>query len=114
MPTYTFNITERQQITTAFNQGPTVNWEPGNHVPFYTTMSTILSTDNGSGAPDTNAEVLPVRIWFDGAAKVNAGTGVFSTLIREYTQTQGVLHWDRRFSDFQSLTTVSEIQEASI
>jgi len=54
-----------------------------------------------------------VRIWFEGAAKVNGDLGAFSTLIREYTQIQGELHWDRRFSDFQSATNISEMQEAS-
>ena len=113
MPTYTFNLTEQQQITNAFNQGPATIGLPGNHVQLYSTVSTILSTDTGGGAPDSNAEVKPVRIWFDGATKVNSGEGVFSTLIREYTHTQGELHWNRRFTDFDSLTTVSEIQEAS-
>ena len=114
MATYTFTLLEQQNITNAFNTGPQNIGDPGNHVPFYTAMSTILSTNTGSGAPDSNAEVKPVRIWFDGATKVNAGQGVFSTLIREYTQAQGELHWERRFSDFQSTTSISEIQEASI
>lgn len=110
---YTFTITEQQQIITAFDLGPDDLGLPGNHVPFYTTVSDILTTDSGSGAPKDDPQVLPVRIWFEGAAKVNGEQGAFSTLIREYTQLQGELHWDRRFTDFQSATEVSEIQEAS-
>jgi len=110
---YTFTLIEQQEITTAFNQGPDDLGQPGNHVPFYITVSDILTTDPGSGAPDDDPEVLPVRIWFEGATKVNGDQGAFSTLIREYTQTQGELHWERRFSDFQSASEVSEMQEAS-
>ena len=113
MTTYTFTISEQQQITDAFNLGPLNPGDLGDHFPYYSTVSSILSTNSGMGSPDDNPLVLPVRIWFDGAAKVNAGDGAFSILIREYTQNQGWLHWDRRFSEFDSVSSVSELQEAS-
>lgn len=104
---YTFTIIEQQDITDAFNQGPDDTGEPGNHVPFYSTVSNILTTDSGSGAPDEDPEVLPVRIWFDGAAKVNGDQGAFSTVIREYTQTQGELHWNCRSTNTQDVKQFS-------
>ena len=114
MATYTFTLIEQQDISNAYNQGPATIGLPGNHVQLYSTISTILKTDTGLGAPDLNPEVKPVRIWFDGATKINSGEGVFSTLIREYTQTQGELHWNYRFTNFESISSVSEIQEASV
>ncbi|MCB1583330.1 MAG: hypothetical protein KDI92_09725 [Xanthomonadales bacterium] len=113
MPAYFFTPAQQQLITDAFNQGPTNDWDPGTHQAFYSTLATILSTDDGNGRPDADPDVLPVRIWAQGATQTNSDLGVFSTLIREYTNKQGELHWERRFTDFQSATSISEIQEAS-
>ena len=114
MAVYVFSPAQQQQITDAFNQGPTMQGEPGTHQPFYSTIATILSTDDGSGMrPDEDPDILPVRLWFDGATQTNADVGAFSTLIREYTIRQGELHWARKFTDFQSTTEVSEVQNAS-
>ncbi len=113
MGSYTFTTQQQNDITDEYDDGPQNSGEAGDHQGFYNEIATILSTDTGTGSPDQDLDVLPVRIWFEGAAKVNSGEGVFSTLIREYTQVQAELHYDRRFTDFESLTTVSEVQDAS-
>lgn len=113
MTTYTFSPLEQQQIIDAYNLGPDAQGLPGNHVNYYSEVAEILSDDMGSGAPDDLPLVAPVRLWFDGASKVNAGEGSFSVLIREYTQNQGILHWGQRFGVFQPSGALSKIQEAS-
>jgi hypothetical protein len=81
MTTYTFSAAEQQQITDAYNLGPDVSGLPGDHIAYYSKVAEILSEDTGSGAPDDLPLVAPVRLWFDGASKVNAGEGAFSVLI---------------------------------
>lgn len=113
MTTYTFSPAEQQEIIDAYNLGPGDSGLAGDHVNYYSKVAEILSRDAGSGAPDDLPLVQPVRIWFNGAADVNAGIGAFSVLIREYTQNQGVLHFGERFGVFQPTGALSEIQEAS-
>lgn len=110
---YTFTPLEQAEINAAYVLGPQIAGDLGNFQAFYAKIVEILSTDTGSGRPDNDLEVLPVRTWAQGATKTNSDVGVFSTLIRESTNKQGELHWQRRFTDFQSITSISEIQEAS-
>ena len=113
MATYTFTLSQQLELNAAYLLGPTVNGQPGTHFAFYSKIVEILTTDTGSGRPDTDPAIKPVRIWAQGAAKTNSDIGVFSTLIRESTNKQGELHWQMRFTDFQSVTSISQIQEAS-
>lgn len=110
---YTFTTLEQQELTTAFNLGPSVSGQAGTHQAFYAKIVEILTTDNGSSRPDADLDVLPVRIWAQGATKSNSGIGVFSTLIRESTNKQGELHWLRQFRKSEDPNVVGEIQDAS-
>lgn len=105
---YIFTPPEQVQIEALYNAGPVNDGQPGNFAPMYDYISTRLRS--GSPPPDSDPEVLKSRLWFDGAARANGGSGVFSILIREYTQTEGVLHFGTRFS---SSVGPLGIQEAS-
>lgn len=106
---YTFTTPQQLELIAAYNLGPTASGLPGTHQAFYAKIVEILTTDSGSGQPDADPAVLPVRIWAQGATKTNSDIGVFSTLIRGYTNKQGELHWEREFTDFQSPTTIKTI-----
>ncbi|KAA3650615.1 MAG: hypothetical protein DWP95_01220 [Proteobacteria bacterium] len=93
--------------------GPQNQGDPGTHIQFYIELANILSTDNGSGAPGDDPQIKPILIWAQGATKTNSKQGAFSTLIREYTHEQGVMHYKERFTDFDIPGQVSEMQEAS-
>lgn len=90
---YTFTASQQAQITQRFQMGPPEN-QPGNFIEMYGYVAQELAAP-GLADPAVNA----TRLWFTGAFYANGGGGSPSTLIREFTQTQGVLHRGKRFSE---------------
>lgn len=105
---YIFTPPQQAQIDAKYQAGPVNPGASGNFSAMYAYIATLLHT--GSPPPDDDPIVLKSRLWFDGASKANAGDGVFSILIRDYTQAEGKLHFGKKFP-----TTVGPggIQEAS-
>lgn len=56
-----------------------------------------LNADH-SLSPAERTEIEYVKTWFEGAEKVNRGTGLFSTLIRTYSDIQGELRYGSKFT----------------
>jgi hypothetical protein len=105
---YMFTLPQQVQIEEFYQAGPVQQYQAGDFADMYSYIATVLST--GNPPPDSDLDVLKSRLWFDGATKANSGSGVFSILIRDYTQTQGKLHYGREFSQGVG---PSGIQEAS-
>lgn len=98
---YTFTPAQQAEITLRHGQGPLEN-QPGNFVPMYGYIAQVLQTpqpSNGGLPPDADQIIKASRLWFQGAFYANGGGGSPSRLIREYTQTQGVLHNGGQFSE---------------
>jgi hypothetical protein len=98
---YTFTPAQRAEITLRFNQSPMLG-QPGNFSLMYGYIGQVLSTPQpsiGGLRPDIDQVVKGSRLWFDGAFYANGGTGSPSRLIREFTQTQGILHNGQPFPD---------------
>lgn len=97
---YTFTPNQQAEISLRLNQGPAEN-QTGNFSPMYGYIAQVLETPqstNGNLPPDADPVIQAARLWFQGAFYANGGAGSPSRLIREYTQTQGVLHNGQPFS----------------
>ena len=97
---YVFTPAQQTTLTMLFEQGPQPN-QNGNFFLYYQNIASILRTpqpSNGGLPPDFDPVVYPSRLWFEGATFANAGVGAPSTLIRGYTQTQGLMHFGRQFT----------------
>jgi hypothetical protein len=98
---YTFTPAQQAEIALRFNQSPTLN-QPGNFSAMYGYIGQVLRTPQpsiGNVRPDIDPVVEGSRLWFSGAFYANGGTGSPSRLIREFTQTQGILHNGQPFPD---------------
>ena len=106
-PKYVFSEAERNELlaaralSTPGNDAANVSAE-GNWVPFYRKLSEILGRHIEAGTA-ASAEDLQdfknVKLWMDVAIGANAGTGVHSTFIRNFTNYQGRLRLGREFTE---------------
>lgn len=64
----------------------------------YDVISEKLSDTSGYD-DNTISDLKSARLWFSVAIEANGGTGPYSTLIRDYTLTQGELRLGREFSE---------------
>ncbi len=94
---YIFTPPQQVEITIQNNQAPAVG-QPGTFSPMYGYIAEVLKTPQAGIRPDTDPFVLGSRLWFTGAFYANGGAGAPSRLIREYTQTQGILHSGQPFA----------------
>ena len=100
---YTFTPGQILEIENLLVQGPV----QGNYAHAYRYLADLLATPQADGStPKDDPAVDQVYRWLRGAEQANAGEGVFSALIREYTQQQAELRIGGRF-------TVEQMQEAS-
>lgn len=86
-----------------------IRLQNGAYAATYDLLSdTLLSIDPQTGERYIAADpsMHQAQLFFDGAAEVNEGVGVFSAWIRTYTQAQGVLRQGTLFSS-------EEMQRAS-
>ena len=97
---YVFTPPQQVEITIQNNQAPAVG-QPGTFSPMYGYIAEVLKTpqaSNGGLAPIADPLVKGAQLWFTGAFYANGGAGAPSRLIREYTQTQAVLHLGQPFA----------------
>ncbi len=116
---YVFTSSEHTQIQAAIDASTGLisigdgsygasNTVGSNAVPFYQTLSDIISAHISSGlisGSDLN-DLKNAKLWLDVAIGANGGIGIHSAFIRAYTNRQGELRINRIFSE-------SEMQEAS-
>ena len=113
-PKYVFSEAERNELLAArdlsapgdnpYNVSVEGNWEP-----FYRKLSEILGRHIEAGTAASAKDLQDfknVKLWMDVAIGANAGTGVHSTFIRNFTSYQGRLRLGREFTE-------EEMQKAS-
>lgn len=117
---YVFTTSERAQIQAAIDASTglvfdvtsgiykAVSIVGSNAVPFYQTLSDIISEHISSGAiSGTELTGLEnAKLWLDVAIGANGGIGIHSAFIRAYTNRQGELRLGRSFTE-------SEMQQSS-
>ena len=97
---YIFTPPQQVEIAALYDQAPAVG-QPGTFSPMYGYIAEILKTPQASNsglAPIADPLVKGAQLWFTGAFYANGGAGAPSRLIREYTQTQAVMHLGQPFA----------------
>jgi len=107
----TITALQKAEIISLMDQGAVkinADGTTGNYSEAYRYVGDLLLTTmrNGGLSPEDMAAANPVYRWFRGAEQANDGQGVFSFLIRTYTQRQAELRLGREF-------TPQELQDAS-
>ncbi|WP_190539592.1 calcium-binding protein [Pseudomonas typographi] len=116
---YTFSQSEQAIIEGALEQSTGLIYDEtrgryefneagGNAVPVYEALYDILSTkssDDKIGVADLK-DIESAKLWLSVAIEANGGSGMYSDIIRYYTQRQGELRLGKQFSD-------AEMQSAS-
>jgi Ca2+-binding RTX toxin-like protein len=116
---YTFSQKEQASINSALEQSTGLIYDEargqyefneagGNAVPVYEALYNILSaksSDDYISAKDLK-DIESAKLWLSAAIEANGGSGIYSDIIRYYTQRQGELRLGKQFSE-------AEIQNAS-
>ncbi len=112
MPTtYAFTPEQQAEITRLYDQA-FINAELGGEaaVGAYTPMyEYIASVAEAAEQENDDDPVRRTRVWFDGAALVNADEGAFSSIIRQYNIRQGQLRYGTTFGDEQLQEAFNEV-----
>ncbi|WP_155499093.1 hypothetical protein [Pseudomonas brassicacearum] len=113
---YVFSESEKNRILEAVSLSSGLLFQAGGSVPYtavqgdpeancadvyqviYDVISEKLSDTSGYD-DNTISDLKSARLWFSVAIEANGGTGPYSTLIRDYTLTQGELRLGREFSE---------------
>lgn len=80
-------------------QGEIGYWE------IYSHLRTLLVTEYA--IPENN----PTILWLAGAAEANAGRGMYSAMIRAYSNTQGELRYGVKFDDAQMQAASNQVAQ---
>lgn len=80
----TFTSAELQEITSWYNQSSAA----GNRAAMYTGIANILRQKLQYASQADKATLQQDILWLEGASQANSGSGVYSALIRAYTEAQ--------------------------
>jgi len=98
---YSFTDAQKARISTAVSSAEA----GGSWASAYDVVATIIATEpdaSGTQPVSTDPQVQASRLWLLGAAQANAGEGMFSTLIRDYTAREYELHFGTALSEAQA------------
>jgi hypothetical protein len=79
-----FTADELEEITQWFNDGQTA----GNYSEMYSNLAELLQGKLADAAPSDRELIQQDILWLQGAMQANAGQGIYSVLIRDYTEAE--------------------------
>jgi hypothetical protein len=79
-----FTADELEEITQWFNDGQTA----GNYSEMYSNLAELLQGKLADAAPSDRELIQQDILWLQGATQANAGQGIYSVLIRDYTEAE--------------------------